>query len=110
MMEKTVRFDGMDVHIQRTADGNITAEPVAPQNMDELVEAVRAVCHDACEVRNEHDLVAVECKYLYTRTLCDIKELGLSLSFIADDKCLFVHDELGDTEYTYAYGADGSEQ
>jgi len=104
-----VQLDGMDVRVEKTDDG-IKAEPVAPQDMDELVEAVREVCPGGSEVRNEHGLIAVRGVCLHTSTLRDIKDLGLSLSFIADDKVLFVHDELGNSDYIYAYGADGSDE
>jgi uncharacterized membrane-anchored protein len=84
---------------------------VAPQNTDELVEAVREVCPEANDVRNQHGLVVVEgSPFMSTGQLRDMKNLGLSLSFIPENKAVFVHDEFGRADYTYAYGADGSEQ
>jgi hypothetical protein len=110
MAHKTVQLDGMDIRVEKTDDG-ITAEPVAPQDMDELVEAVREMLYDDYDVRNENGLLTVDNgPPLYTTTLRNIKSLGLSLSFIADGKVVFVHDELGSANYTYAYGADGSDQ
>ena len=109
MTEKTVELDGMDIRIEKTDDG-ITAEPVAPQNMDELVEAVAAACPSDADVSVESGLIAVRSPGLFTSQLKDMKALGLSLSYVADGRVLFVHDQLGNTEYTYAYGSDGSEQ
>jgi len=109
MSQKTVQLDGMNIRVEKGEDG-ITAEPVAPQNMEELVETVHEATPDKIAVRHSNGLVKVEGSPMYTRTLLNIKDLGLSLSYIGDDEAVFVHDEFGNTRYSYAYGADGSDQ
>jgi len=114
MTEKTMQLDGVDIRVEKDDDGNITAEPAGPTSITEVAEAVRDIVsrpNDARRVRVYNGKVRVEPTPLYTDDMVEIKSLGLSLSYISrDGEAVFVHDELGETDYTYAYGSDGSEQ
>jgi len=97
--EKTMQLDGIDIRVEKDGDGNITAEPAGPTDIDEVAEAVREIVtrsDSEQEVRVCHGKVRVEAVPLYTDELKEIKELGLSLSYITlDGEAVFVHEQLG---------------
>ena len=114
MSDKTVQLDGIDIRVEKVADGNITAEPVGPTSITEVAEHVREIVlrkNTEQDVDVKRGKVRVDGAPLYTDELNNIKELGLSLSYVSPGgKLVFVHDSFGQDEYVYAFGSDASSQ
>ena len=107
--EKTMQLDGVDIVVEKDAEGNITAEPVAPQSMPELVDEARDVVDGRTDVEANNGKIIVETP-IYTDELIELKELGLSLSYIRrSGRAVFVHDRLGKSDYCHSYGSDASD-
>ena len=112
MSETTVNLDGIDIRVEKDADGNITAEPAGPTSITEVAEHVRGVVsreNTEQDVEVKRGKVHVGSAPIYTDELTEIKDLGLSLSYVSPDgKLVFVHDRFGQDMYCYSYGSDAS--
>jgi len=112
--EKTMQLDGIDIRVEKGADGNITAEPVGPTSITEVASEVHDIVSrpdSKQDVAVRRGKVLVDATPLYTDELTEIKALGLSLSYInPNGSAVFVHDKFGSTDYSFAYGSDASDQ
>jgi len=107
-------LDGIDVRVEKDADGNITAEPAGATDINEVADAARDIVSrpdSEQDVRVCRGKVRVEATPLYTDELTEIKKLGLSLSYITfEGEAVFVHEQFGDDGYCFSFGSDGSSQ